>query len=124
MALILPFLLLLLLGIIELSILLHDKVVVTNASREGARLAISALESYPSDSAIQSRVNTYLQNHMITFASSSPAATTTVTRAGTTPGSVTTVNVTYQYTFMVLPSFINTLSSTIPVAGETTMRLE
>ena len=37
MALMLPFLLLLLLGVLEFSILIHDQAVITNASREGAR---------------------------------------------------------------------------------------
>lgn len=84
-ALLLPVILLLLLATIELAVMIHDKQVLTNASREGARAGIIAQEVRPTDAAITSVVNSYCTNYLITLRGSYTPSTT-VTRAGTNPG--------------------------------------
>ena len=97
-ALILPLLLILLFGIIEFSIILYDKAMITNASREGARTGIlyradpQTGEYDPRDLAeIQAVVNNYLQNYLINFR---PGLHTVEVSAVATSGQLRTVTVT------------------------------
>ena len=65
-----PLLVMLLMGIIEMGFLLYDKAVITNASREGARVGIVAQNR--SDTAainaeIQAAVNDYCLDRMISY---------------------------------------------------------
>ncbi len=84
-AIILPLLLLLLFGIIEFSLLLYNKAMITNASREGARTGVvfdyddndtpddTSDDTYhPDNAAITGRVDQYLQGRLITFGTPSP----------------------------------------------------
>jgi Flp pilus assembly protein TadG len=59
-AIILPLLLVLLFGIIEFGIILYDKAVITNASREGARAGIVSQDPRVSDSEIKQVVKQQL----------------------------------------------------------------
>ena len=86
-ALILPLLLLILFGIIEFSILLYDKAMLTNASREGARLGIVFnVVRDPTDpnfgerynfcrAEIAPRVRDYALNNLITFQTGATSTT-------------------------------------------------
>ena len=101
MALTLPLLLLVSIGIFEFGRAYQYEQVLTNAAREGARVAV--LPGQP-DGAVQARVSAYLTAGQIAKPSS---ATVTVTQtqvsiggATTVPGSKVTVN--YPYSFMVL----------------------
>jgi len=126
-AVVLPLLLLVLFGIIEMSLVLYDQAMITNASREGARYGI--LFNVDSDGAytpmstaqIQDKVNTYLADHLVSFAAAN--ATTTVSGGGA-PGVPLTVRVQYTYTFLVLPNFANSLAGNLNLAAETVMRME
>lgn len=121
-ALVLPILVLLIFGIIEFSLILYDKAVITNASREGARAGIvDQVPSMTSDQ-ITSVVNNYCQQYLITFASGA-SPQTTVTGTGGSYGSNLTVQVSYPYTFLVLPKFI-TLGNSINLSATTVMRME
>ena len=123
-ALILIPLVLLVFGTIEFSTLLYDKAVITNASREGARAGI--VFSYPNriaDGEIVSVVNAYCSDHLISLGGNSTVITT-ITRSGNASGDDLTVRVSYLYRFLILPSFIATLSGGLNLEGETIMRLE
>jgi Flp pilus assembly protein TadG len=123
-AIVLPVFVLLLFGIIEFSIALYDKAMITNASREGARAGI--VYSFPdrvSDEEIANAVLNYCGDYLITFGEAS-GVNTTITRTGDLYGSPLTVRVEYQYDFLVLPNFITTLAGGINLAGETVMRME
>jgi Flp pilus assembly protein TadG len=123
-ALILFPLVLLIFGTIEFSTLLYDKAMITNASREGARAGI--VYSYPdriADGEIVNVVNTYCSNHMISLGGDS-SVSTTISRSGNASGDDLTVSVSYVYNFLVLPSFMATLSDGLNLQAETVMRLE
>jgi Flp pilus assembly protein TadG len=123
-AIVLPVLLLLIFGMIEFSVMLYDKAMLTNASREGARAGI--VYSYPAPittTEITQTVNDYLQGHMITFGATS-TPTVAVSGACTGSGSSLTVTVTYPYNFLILPNFVQTLSGTFTLEAQTTMRCE
>ena len=122
-AIVLPILVLLVFGIIEFSVALYDKAMITNASREGARAGIVFKVPSVTDEEITEVVNTYLGNSLITFGG--PAtATTTVTRNGPNPGDELKVTVNYTYTFLIIPNFITSLSGGISMMAETVMRME
>ena len=135
-ALVLPILIILVFGIIEFSTILYDKAMITNASREGARVGIvyrddpaSAL-NHPGDTEIENTVNNYIQDHLISLGAASSAAIT-IDRgedASGNPldasGDPLTVTVTYAYHFLVLPNFITDLTGPINLSAVTIMRME
>lgn len=134
-AIVLPVLLLLLFGIMEFSIILYDKAMITNACREGARAGIiydydpSDDTYHPSDATIEAKVDQYLQTFLITFGgpdrppaiinryrmdySTDPPTKgggtdppTTIDRGEETAGDALEVTVRYQYGFLLLPASI------------------
>ncbi len=130
-AIILPLLVLLAFGIIELSFLLYDQAMITNASREGARAGIVYRNPAVTDTEISSVVNKYLSTHLITFGgkrspSSDPVtgAAVIVSRTGGSPGGELRVKVGYTYGFLVLPQFARGVAQGINIAAETVMRME
>lgn len=119
-AIILPVLVMLLFGIIEFGIILYDKAMITNASREGARAGIVFVQDgMISDEEIRSVVNNYCSGHLVTFGEDSTIGIT-ITRAG---GNLT-VNVTYTYDYLVLPNFVTSIVGNMNLAAQTIMRME
>lgn len=130
-AIVLPVLVLLAFGIVELSVAIYDNAMLTNASREGARAGIVYRIPAVTDAEIRGVVNNYLGTHLITFGSkkspgSDPVtgATVIVTRAGVSPGGELRVRVGYTYSFLVLPRSIPAIGQGINMAAETVMRME
>lgn len=145
-AIVLPLLLLLLFGIIEFSILLYDKAMITNASREGARAGIvydfydpspdepySGDETYhPNNSEIIARVNQYLQDFLISFGDPDDDPDITITRRNRSSeligygeeekGDSLLVVVDWTYDFLVLPNFMSGLVGDI--SSRAVMRFE
>src|SRR4030042_4241127 len=107
-ALVLPILILVIFAIIEFSVALYDKTMITNASREGARAGIAFRIPPVTDEEIGNVVNTYLGSSLITFGTPA-AANTTVTRNGSNPGDELRVSVDYAYTFLLIPNIITDL---------------
>jgi Flp pilus assembly protein TadG len=136
LALTLPLLVILVVGIVEYGVIYYDKAMLTNASREGARTGIvfqgDGTTSPPTcvdipNSAITTAVNNYLQTRLINFGGAG-AANTTITRTGTSPdcdinGGTVKVAVSYVHTYLMLPRFLSG-SNTITIGAETTMRRE
>ncbi|NUN23561.1 MAG: pilus assembly protein [Candidatus Jettenia caeni] len=122
-AIILPVLIFLIFGIIEFSLLLYDKQVITNASREGARAGIVWKEDRVSADEIIAIVNNYCSNYLITFGTNSPP-TVTPEWTGEESGSELTVTVTYDYDFLFLPNFITGLTGGRTLSAVTVMRME
>lgn len=125
-AIILPLLLMILFGIIEFSIIFYDKAMITNASREGARLGIvfrQDRDAGTEDAEIESVVNGYLTDKLITFGSSVPAAIE-IDREGFDTGDSLTVRVSYLYDFLIVPNLVNTIAGPINLTGTTVMKME
>lgn len=113
-------------GIIEFGILLFDKHVLTNASREGARAGVVMRVPRLPDAAIISKVDEYAQAHMISFGASSTLNTTVTppeaSRSGAALfGTEMEVTVTYPYEFMVLSGFG---LGPVNLTAKTRMRME
>ena len=132
--LVLPLLLLMLFGIIEFSVLLYDKAVITNASREAAREWIEHVpdRSVNTPARLNGVVQSYAQNRLISFGSDSvlPQVTFKVDGSPTTAttvynsASMLAVGVSYTYDFLVLPNFIGGFGEDLTLSAETVMRAE
>lgn len=122
-ALVLPILILVVFAIIEFSVALYDKAMITNASREGARAGIVFRIPPVTDEEIGNVVSTHLGASLITFGGPA-AANTTVTRNGSNPGDELKVTVDYTYTFLLIPNIITRLSGGMTMVAETVMRME
>ena len=119
-ALVLPILILLVFGAVEFGLALYNKEVITNASHEGARAGIRIGDPRPSATQITNVVKNYLTN----AGWDATKATITVTGAQGASGSNLTVNITYPYSFQVLPNFIKNFSKTISLSAQTVMQQE
>jgi Flp pilus assembly protein TadG len=114
-------------GIIEFGILMFDKHVLTNASREGARAGIVMAQTRVSDAEIEQKVEDYAQKFMVTFGTANNP-NTHVTRTWLTKvpptlefGDELVVTVTYNFEFLFL-SIIGLGEKTL--IAETRMRME
>lgn len=144
-ALIAPLLFILTFGIIEFGILLFDKAVVTNASREGARAGIvydedaDGLRTPPTVVEIQGVVVDYTESYLINLGGDNSLVPPTV-EYGDTPngpwdiphppaaGDYARVTVSYTYDFLVFPNLTRLIGGsfdgTIDLVGTTVMRVE
>jgi hypothetical protein len=150
-AIILPLLLIITFGIIEFGVLVYNKQVLVNASREGVRAGIVA--PIPSTSprlldvggtcttngspqpSIECVVKAYCTNHLITFGAKIDPQTTCPTNpisesipGGYAPyaafGTNLGVKVSYSYTFLVIPNFIPGITSPLNIEALTVMKYE
>jgi Flp pilus assembly protein TadG len=117
-ALLLPLLMMILFGIIEFGFALYRQAVLTNASREGARLGI--VQSIPAITTgqINAAVDTYL-----TPAGINPANVGRTIIPGAVTGDPVRVTLTLPYTFVVLPG-LTSVAPTINLTAWTEMRHE
>jgi len=134
-ALILPLLIIILFGIIEFGIIMYDKAIVTNASREGARAGVvlrltsTGVVNPLTSTEIETIVNNYLGSHLISFPPQSvvtlPAWDDPTNKSS---GSLLTVTVRYQYNWFILPvpTFVPELAGFNPLnlSATTVMRME
>lgn len=129
-ALVLPFLLVLLFGIIEFGIFLFDKAVITNASREGARTGIVHVhESQVSDPEIKAVVKNYAETYLINLGSPGVGPDLDNNIDIDRTGGDLTVTVNFTYDFLVFPDLTDLLGDnffdgSIDLVGRTIMRLE
>ena len=137
-AIVLPLLLVFVFGIIEFGILLYNKAVITNASREGARAAsiyYTDVNNNPipmpatGDPSVQKVVTDYCTNHLITFGGSTTPTVTTTGPTDPPPNEYRSVTVEFGYNFLVLPNILagffgGPLLGPIPLKAVTQMRTE
>ncbi len=127
-AIVLPVLMIIVFGIIEFGLLMYDKQVITNASREGARIGIS--DAVVSDADIEAVVDNYIANNLITFGSTPTSPVTTIvpggdrTGMGMEFGDDLAVTVTYNYDFLILPGFVAGLAGVQTLATTTVMKMQ
>ncbi len=121
-ALVLPILLLVLFAIVELSTLLYDKSVITNASREAARVAV--VNTSITDGEIQTFVINYCQNKLITFGSKSNPTVSITRPSGSSSGNPIIVTVSYSFTGLLLGQLIQPTNWSQLLSASTTMNFE
>jgi Flp pilus assembly protein TadG len=122
-ALVLPILVMMAFGIIEFSLILYDKAVITNASREGARAGIVSQSPRVADGEITTVVENYCKDYLVTFGTPNTPVSA-IARTGSSFGDELTVAVTYSYGFLVLPNFITGITGPLDLTATTVMRME
>lgn len=133
MAMILPVLLMLVLGVIEFGLFLYNKQVITNAVREGAREGV-LMRAAPRDPdedllLIKAKVKEWANNHLVTFGTDKTMEDDDIDIPAYTEddfvfGNDLQVEATWEYTFLVLPEFVNSLIGSITIHAETVMKRE
>ena len=112
-----PIILLISVGIFEFGRAYQTWQVLTNAAREGARVAI--LEG-PTDADVRSRVNSYLSGGgLVTLSDSNIVVNRDVPLTGSATASQVTVN--YPFTFMVLNPVVRLVSPSATTGAPITM---
>ncbi len=123
-ALVLPILVLLVFGIIEFSLMLYDKAVITNASREGARFGIVMNNPSMTEAQISAVVTTYCSTYLIGFPASTPIISFPSGVCPDPPRAIPygtdklNVTVNYDYSFLALQRILNLFRGSI--GGPTT----
>ena len=127
---------LILFGAVEFATLFFNRAVIINASREGARFGsmfdLDTANGYvgapKTDAEIIQRVKDYSEGHLISFSPSSgaaPAVTVTpswATRQANGNGGPLRVDVSYQFSFLLLPNLASL--GVTNLSAETLMRME
>ena len=130
-ALVLPMLLLVVLGIVEFGFMFHRYEVITNAAREGARMAV--LPGYATakgEIAVEARVNAYVTAGLVPTADGNPEvgiADDTVVVPGLSDVSVKVVTVTYTHRIQFLSAldkFFGMTLADVPMTAVSQMRVE
>jgi Flp pilus assembly protein TadG len=138
-AIILPVFIIVIFGIIEFSLLLYNKGIITHAAREGARAGV--VYNFGTDPDVNNRisvsdiideVNIYIQNNLISFNPSTPAIAVDNIDNGSLnncPNQSASeqrlrVRVSYTYSFLVLPNFIAALAGGTNLQSEAVMVCE
>jgi Flp pilus assembly protein TadG len=128
-AVVLPLLVVFVFGIIEFGLVFYDKAMVTNASREAARAGIVFRDPPVTVAEIQGVVDSYCSGKLVSFGSSTGPTTTVPSGECANHGDELTVNVAYQYDFLLLPDFLTAFFSggvpgSLDVSAVTRMRCE
>src|SRR5262249_43021193 len=103
----LPILVLILVGIFDFGLAFHQYLAVTNAAREGARVAVlPGYNPIPPNSDVEFRVNQYLSASHIQGTAVTNAVPFTITPPSGPPFTVWKVTVTLPYTFQFIRPFL------------------
>lgn len=119
-----PFLMTVLFGIVDTSLLLCDKAVITNASREAARAGVVVRVPQMAASDVANVALAYAQNNLVTGGAATTPTVSVNQSSGTSPGSPLTVTVTYTYEGLVLGSAFSALTGPVTVSATTVMNYE
>ena len=117
-ALLLPVLMMILFGIIEFGLALYRQAILTNASREGARLGI--VQSIPAITNAQ--IDAAIDNYLTAAGIPAGDVARTIVAGGVT-GTPVQVTLTLPYTYSVLPG-LTSIAPTINLVAQTVMRHE
>ena len=126
-ALVVPILLVIFAGIVDFGLMMQRREVVTNAAREGARIAVLPGYDLPD---VQARVNEYLNDGIQAGASTNAVTTMTdVTLPGVVPSvPMRRVQVTYTTSYSILGPMMGLIGGsnfgTITLVARSAMRIE
>jgi len=124
--LVLPILLLIALGIVDVSLMLYDKAQLTNAAGEAVRQGAMLRTTPYQQTNVQTVAQTYLANNLISRGTPSAQVLLLPTGGCSTvaSGSPITVTISYQYSGMVLGSALSTLTGPVTVSAMATQDCE
>jgi Flp pilus assembly protein TadG len=116
----LPFVLMVMFGIVDVSLVLCDKAVITNAAGEAARQGVVLSVPRASASSIQAVALSYAQNSLITGGTATTPTVTVVPSGGcpsTGTGNTLQVTLTYTYQGLLLGSTLSELAGPVTITA-------
>ncbi len=119
-----PFLMMVLFGIVDTSLILCDKAVITNASREAARAGVVVRVPPMAASDVAAVAMSYAQGNLVTGGTPASPTVTVDQSAGTTSGSPLKVTVSYTYSGLVLGSALSSFTGPITITAQSVMNYE
>jgi Flp pilus assembly protein TadG len=120
-ALVLPILLLVFFGMVELSLALYDKAIITNASREGARAGIVLSSPKMTDAQIRAVVLNYTNGSLISLGTTTAPTVTVVQSNPASFPNALRVTVSYTYKGLGVGTMLGALGSPIVLTSSTSM---
>ena len=129
-AIVAPLLFILLFGTIDFALLLYNKAVITNSSREGARYGIVARTDRYTEAEITVEVLKYCQDRLITFGDIADPTVTAVVKdvngnGATDFGDNLEINVNWTYAFLAFPDLPGIgFDDEINLSAKTVMKYE
>jgi len=128
-AIVLSLFLVLMFGIMELGLVMYDKAVITNASREAARSGIALRSPVLTTAQIQNVATNYCGTYVVGFKSGQTCTTTAIPQPPDAYGIPLKVTVTYNYYYAVFGNLLTLLpGGTFPyplaLSATTTMYME
>ncbi|RKP49055.1 TadE/TadG family type IV pilus assembly protein [Trinickia fusca] len=119
-----PFVMTVVFGIVDTSLLLCDKAVITNASREAARAGIVVRVPQLSSTDITNVALSYAQGNLVTGGTATTPTVAVDQSAGTAPGDPLKVTVSYTYSGLVLGAAFSSLTGPVTISAVTVMNYE
>ena len=131
-ALVLPLLLLLVFAILEFGLVLYNKAVITNASREAARYGVVMRTPKHTSDEIEQKALDYCSNFLVSLSPSdttdptvsNPSVTVPIPGAGGSFGQPLTVTVNYTFSGLGLGTLLSPLTGPITLTATTVMTNE
>ncbi|MFC1513248.1 TadE/TadG family type IV pilus assembly protein [Thermodesulfobacteriota bacterium] len=123
-AIVLPILLVLLFGVIEFGFILYNKAMLTNAAREGVRAGIVAQSPRLDEDGIRAIVEKYCEDMLVSFGGSTVPTVVATLPASLTFGNDLEVEVTYPYSFLLIPSFVPVIPPAVDLQARVIMKYE
>jgi len=122
-AIILPVLLLILFGIVEVGVALYDKAVITNASREAVRAGVVFRVPKLTANEITNVAENYCSNHLVTFGGSTTPSVVVQGAQGNF-GNPLTVTVTYTFSGLGFGPMLSAIVGPLQMNATTVMNQE
>ena len=123
-ALILPLLLLLTLGMVDVSLMLYDQTILTNASREGARAGIVLKAPKLSVAEIQAVALSYSENSLMSLGAAARPVVTVDQSPDPVFSTPLSVTVTYSYSGFGMVGLLTTLTGPVQLTATSVMKNE
>ncbi len=123
-ALIFPIFLLVVFATIELGLILYDKAVITNASREAARAGVVLRTPKLSRTEIEAVATAYCNNNLLSFASAAPPSVSVASGAQGSFGVPLTVTVSYTYQGLGLTKLLSAVTGPLVITATSVMKNE
>ncbi len=123
-ALLLPFLLLLLTGMVEASLMLYDQAIITNASREGARAGIVLRQPKLSTAEIEAVALNYSINALVSLGAAAAPTVTVEQAADPVFATPLRVTVNFQFTGFGFVGLLTTLTGPVNLSATSVMQHE
>lgn len=124
-ALVLPILLLLVFAILEFGLVLYNKAVITNASREAARYGVVMRTPKHTEIEIRQKALDYCSNFLVSLSpSANPDPTVFIDGAGQSFGQPLIITVNYTFSGLGLGTLLSPLTGPIMLTATTVMTNE